>query len=82
MLLRDLLLVREAEGTDRVENLDLLPQLRIWAQKLDQGRIELLTNGLDQAYRLQTRNVNQQLGLDALATALVQLSSQDATAYR
>ena len=82
MLLRDLLLVREAEGTDRVANLDLLPQLRIWAQKLDQGRIELLTSGLDQAYRLQTRNVNQQLGLDALATALVQLSSQDATAYR
>jgi DNA polymerase-3 subunit delta' len=82
MLLRDLLLVHEVERTDRVANLDLLPQLRTWAQKLDLARIELLKGGLDQAYRLQTRNVNQQLGLDALATALVQLSHKDATPHR
>ncbi len=82
MLLRDLLLVREAEGTDRIANLDLLPQLRTWAQKLDLARIELLKSGLDQAYRLQTRNVNQQLGLDALATALVQSPPQDVPVRR
>ena len=28
--------------------------------------IELLKSGLDQAYRLQIRNVNQQLGFEAL----------------
>jgi hypothetical protein len=35
-------------------------------------RIERLKGGLDQAYRLQIRNVNQQLGLDALAIDLLE----------
>lgn len=82
MLLRDLLLVHEAGPADRVANLDLQPQLRTWAQKLDLPRINFLKRGLDEAYRLQTRNVNQQLGLDALAAALVQSSSRDVLTSR
>ena len=76
MLLRDLLMVHETGSADHVANLDLLPQLRAWAGRLDLARLELLKSGLDQAYRLQTRNVNQQLGLDALATAVFQQSPQ------
>jgi DNA polymerase III subunit delta' len=72
MLLRDLVQVQQTENAGGVANLDLLPQLQTWSRKLDLARIEILKSGLDQAYRLQTRNVNQQLGLDALATELVQ----------
>ena len=71
MLLRDLVLVRETDQRDKVANLDLLPQLQSWALKLDLSRISILKDGLDQAYRLQSRNVNQQLGLDALVSELV-----------
>jgi DNA polymerase III subunit delta' len=74
-LLRDLVLIRETGRTDRVTHLDLIPQLRGWAGKLDLARISVLKSGLDQAYRLQTRNVNQQLGLDALVTTLADPSA-------
>jgi hypothetical protein len=50
-----------------VVNLDLAPRLAAWASRLGLAGIERLKNGLDQAYRLQTRNVNQQLGLEVLA---------------
>jgi len=65
-LLRDLTSVLHARD-DEVVNLDLRPRLKVWASKLGMTGIEKLKNGLDAAYRLQTRNVNQQLGLDALA---------------
>lgn len=57
------------EGTESpaVVNLDLAPRLAAWASRLGLAGIERLKNGLDQAYRLQTRNVNQQLGLEVLA---------------
>jgi DNA polymerase-3 subunit delta' len=65
-LLRDLLQVvcqgPEAEAT----NVDVLPRLKSWAAKLGLQGLELLKAGLDQAYRLQIRNVNQQLGFEAL----------------
>jgi hypothetical protein len=38
-----------------------------WAPKLGLAGIVTLKNGLDKAYRLQTRNVNQQLGPETLA---------------
>jgi hypothetical protein len=50
-----------------VVNLDLAPRLDAWASRLGLEGIERLKNGLDQAYRLQIRNVNQQLGLEVLA---------------
>jgi DNA polymerase III subunit delta' len=79
-LLRDLMFVQQTQQTTGIANLDLLPQLQGWAQHLDLARIEILKTGLDQAYRLQTRNVNQQLGLDALATELA--PPQDASSAR
>ena len=65
-LLRDLLHVLvQGPGTE-VTNVDVLPRLRAWAAALGLHGIELLKSGLDQAYRLQIRNINQQLGLEAL----------------
>ncbi|HEV2492703.1 MAG TPA: AAA family ATPase [Terriglobia bacterium] len=68
ILAADLLhvLVSGAESP-AVVNLDLAPRLAAWASRLGLEGIERLKNGLDQAYRLQTRNVNQQLGLEVLA---------------
>jgi DNA polymerase-3 subunit delta' len=66
-LLRDLVHVLEAPEDTQVVNLDLAPRLKAWASNLGLTGIERLKSGLDQAYRLQVRNVNQQLGLDALA---------------
>jgi DNA polymerase-3 subunit delta' len=65
-LLRDLLhVLLQGPGTE-VTNLDVLPRLQAWAAGLGLQGIELLKSGLDQAYRLQIRNVNQQLGFEAL----------------
>ncbi|MBI1941162.1 MAG: hypothetical protein HYS33_06615, partial [Acidobacteria bacterium] len=66
-LLRDLAQVLENESSADVVNVDLQGRLKPWAERLGFQGIEMLKNGLDQAYRLQTRNVNQQLGLDDLA---------------
>ncbi len=69
-LLRDLLLILESkagEGDLQVVNVDLLSRLKPWARQLGLSGVEKLTEGLDQAYRLQKRNVSQQLGLDTLA---------------
>ncbi len=71
-LLRDLLQVLWRGSEMNVANVDLLPRLKTWAPKLGLGRLEKLKAGLDTAYRLQTRNVNQQLALDALATGLLE----------
>jgi len=54
----------------QVVNLDLQPRLKGWASSLGLAGVERLKRGLDEAYRLQTRNVNQQLGLEALAADL------------
>src|ERR1019366_9102268 len=70
-LLRDLLQVLLRGAAANVANVDLLPRFKSWAPQLGLERIEKLKAGLDTAYRLQTRNVNQQLGLDALATGLL-----------
>ncbi|MGD0696969.1 MAG: hypothetical protein ABSB82_19295 [Terriglobia bacterium] len=70
-LLRDLMQVL-LTGTDRdVANVDLLPKLKAWAPKLGLKRIEQLKSGLDQAYQLQIRNVNQQLNMDSLAATVL-----------
>jgi len=65
-LLRDLLhVLLQGPGTE-VTNVDVLPRLQAWAGSLGLQGIELLKSGLDQAHRLQIRNVNQQLGFEAL----------------
>ena len=70
-LLDDLLYVLETREAIKVTHVDLFPRLRAWSTRLELGGIEELKNGLDDAYRLQTRNVNQQLGLEALAIELL-----------
>jgi DNA polymerase III subunit delta' len=70
-LLSDLLQVFERGDRARVGHLDIAGRLRPWAAKLGFRGIEMLKSGLDQARMLQVRNVNQQLGLDALAAGIV-----------
>jgi len=70
-LLRDLLQVSVYGPDAKVANIDLLSRLKAWSDKLGVKKIAKLKDGLDQAYRLQTRNVNQQLGLDATVVDLL-----------
>ena len=73
-LLRDL--VQTLDGAEpRVSDPDLLPRLKGWAARLQLGGIARLKDGLDQAYRLQVRNVNPQLGFEALAVELAERSA-------
>lgn len=73
-LLRDLLLVLEGGETAPVAHLDLVSRLKTWAAALGFQGIVALKEGLDEAHRLQIRNVNQQLGLDSLAVDMVSRS--------
>jgi DNA polymerase-3 subunit delta' len=65
-LLSDLMHILLDPSADVVVNVDLLARLKDWAPKLTLGGIEKLKAGLDQAYRLQIRNVNPQLGFETL----------------
>ena len=65
-LLSDLLHILLDPAADAVVNVDLTARLQGWAPKLTLGGIEKLKAGLDQAYRLQIRNVNPQLGFETL----------------
>jgi DNA polymerase-3 subunit delta' len=71
-LLRDLMLILAFPDKAEVANLDLVPRLKYWAPRLGISGIEKMKAGLDQAYRLQIINVNQQLGFDALTTELLE----------
>jgi len=55
----------------------LQPRLMGWAAKLKLAGIERLKSGLDQAYRLQIRNVNPQLGFEALGIEIISGSESD-----
>jgi len=70
-LLRDLELVCEFGKSASIANIDILPHLINWADPLGLGGIGHLKEGLDEAYRLQVRNVNQQLGLESLAIEML-----------
>jgi DNA polymerase-3 subunit delta' len=74
VLLRDLLQILEGGADKEVVNVDLLADLRGWASGLGLAGIEKLKTGLDQAYRLQVRNVNQQLGFETLGLELLSSS--------
>ena len=65
-LLSDLLHILLDPAADAIVNVDLTGRLQGWAPKLTLGGIEKLKAGLDQAYRLQIRNVNPQLGFETL----------------
>ncbi len=70
-LLHDLLELAESGSPDRLANLDLLPRLRPWASKLGLRGLGSLKDGLDEAFKLQVRNVNQQLGFDSMAVGMM-----------
>ncbi len=69
-LLSDLMRIQEGLPDSQVTNVDAAVQLRTWAPILRFDGIEVLKRGLDDAYRLYSRNVNLQLGFDALAVEL------------
>lgn len=79
VLLRDLLHALPAGSEQEVLNVDLLPRLRAWAARLGLEGIERLQGGLDEAYRLQVRNVNQQLGFETLGMDIVASLKQEKT---
>lgn len=56
---------------DGIVNVDLGPRLQAWARALTLAGIEKLKAGLDEANRLQIRNVNPQLGFETLGIDLV-----------
>jgi DNA polymerase III subunit delta' len=70
-LLRDMMLVLETGAAAHLSHIDLAPRLKGWATALGFRGILRLQEGLDEADRLQVRNVNQQLGLDSLAIAIL-----------
>jgi DNA polymerase-3 subunit delta' len=77
-LLRDLMATLEGGPETTVVNVDVRTRLKAWSAKLGLRGIETLKDGLDQAYRLQVRNVNQQLGFDTLAVELLSASTAPA----
>ncbi len=61
ILFRDLLQgLLDQEGA-AMTNIDLAPRLRAWARVLGMEGIGKLQEGIEQIYRQQTRNINQQL---------------------
>lgn len=71
VLLRDLMHVVLQQEGDALTNIDLLPRLKAWAPVLELKGVEKLADGIESAYRLQIRNVNQQLAFDSLAAELL-----------
>jgi DNA polymerase-3 subunit delta' len=70
-LLADLMHVLLEPSADAIVNVDLQPRLKNWVAKLNLGEIERLKGGLDQAYRLQVRNVNPQMGFETLGIEMI-----------
>ncbi len=70
-LLSDLMHILLDPAGVEVVNVDLTARLQGWAPKLTLGGIEKLKAGLDQAYRLQVRNANPQLGFEVLGIEMI-----------
>jgi hypothetical protein len=65
-LLSDLLHILLNPQADALVNIDLAARLQGWAHRLTLEGIGILKAGLDEACRLQIRNVNPQLGFETL----------------
>ena len=72
LILRDLELVCELGKAGSAANIDILPHVTYWAEALGLRGITRIKEGLDQAVRLQVRNVNQQLNFETLAIDLLE----------
>jgi len=70
-LLSDLLHILLDPSQDAVMNVDLAARLKAWAPKLTLAGIAKLKAGLDEAYKLQVRNVNPQLGFEILGIDMI-----------
>ena len=70
-LLSDLMHVLLNPQADAVVNIDLVARLQAWAPRLTLAGIQKLKAGLDEAYRLQIRNVNPQLGFETLGIDVI-----------
>ena len=77
-LLSDLLHTLLNPEKDQVVNIDLIARLQSWAAALTLRGIGELKAGLDQAYKLQIRNVNPQLGFEALGIHVISWPEQGA----
>lgn len=72
LLCRDLMTcLSETEGRFLV-NVDLKPQIETWARQLGFERLAKIMAGLDESYRVRSRNVNAQISLDALAAGILE----------
>jgi DNA polymerase-3 subunit delta' len=71
-MLHDLLEAGQGGAAERIANLDLFPQLKSWAATLGLEGLRRLQNGLDEALKLQVRNVNLQLGFDSMAAGIME----------
>jgi len=71
VVVRDLMQVFLDPQRPAVTNIDVLPRLKAWASALGMEGIEKLETGIESAYRLQIRNVNQQLAFDSVAAELI-----------
>lgn len=74
-LCRDLLHTLTEAGAAELINVDLVPRLQAWSRALGFSGVQKLARAIEQAYRLQNRNVNQRLGLDAAASEIWQRSA-------
>jgi DNA polymerase-3 subunit delta' len=68
-VLEDLLLL-QGGASDRVRNVDILPELRALADSFDFAWIERAVRGLDQVQTGMRRNLLRGLSLDAFASGL------------
>jgi DNA polymerase-3 subunit delta' len=71
----DLLVALTESKESRLVNVDLAKKLAGWARTLGFSGVQKLAAGLDRAYRLQTRNVNQTLGLETIAAEILERRS-------
>lgn len=71
VVVHDLMHVFLDPESSAVTNIDVLPRLQTRAPGLGLAGIEKLEDGIESAYRLQNRNVNQQLAFDSVAAELI-----------
>jgi DNA polymerase III, delta subunit len=71
LLCRDMMVSLSESKGRYVVNADLKSEIGAWGRQLGFERLARLMTGLDEAYRLRARNVNAQIGLDALAAGIL-----------
>lgn len=73
-LLSDLLEITSGVKNPALRNISLAKELESLAKSIDSGWVMRAISGFDELYAGARRNLNRQLGLDALATSLARLA--------